>query len=118
MRICVENKTLIVTVDEEFSYENASMIKKEIMGKISNVIEEVVFDFEHLQFFDSSGIGIIIAMLKKVKENQNGKGKIIILHAKKSIIKMLWLVRLHHMFQIEGMEVFLEGMKDQKKGYQ
>ena len=63
-----ENRTLILRVTEEIDQHTADKIRR----KLDNEIEiyspkKVIFDFNGIEFMDSSGIGMVLGRYKLVK---------------------------------------------------
>lgn len=61
-------RTLIVRVAGELDHHFADEIRVRIDTEIMKPpIKDIVFDFDHLTFMDSSGIGMIMGRYKKIK---------------------------------------------------
>lgn len=58
---------LIIKLDNELDHHNAELLREEIDRMIDiEEIKNVVFDFSHVNFMDSSGIGVIMGRYRKV----------------------------------------------------
>lgn len=63
----VINRVLVIHLNEDLDHHNAIWIREEADKRIEREnIKHVVFDFEHVNFMDSSGIGVIMGRYKKV----------------------------------------------------
>lgn len=63
----VLNRVLVIHLKEDLDHHNAVWIREEADKKIEREnVKHVVFDFENVNFMDSSGIGVIMGRYKKV----------------------------------------------------
>lgn len=63
----VINRVLVIHLNEDLDHHNAIWIREEADKRIEREnVKHVVFDFEHVNFMDSSGIGVIMGRYKKV----------------------------------------------------
>lgn len=63
----VQNRALIIHIKEDLDHHNALWIREEADRRIEREnIKHVIFDFEDVNFMDSSGIGVIMGRYKKV----------------------------------------------------
>ncbi len=88
--IAIEGDLDLVTSNELKDLCNELLDQKE---------KSIIFDFEHLKYIDSTGLGVIILLVKRVKLNNN---TIAIKNAKKSIVKLIRLSGLDLLIEIEG----------------
>ncbi len=93
-----EENILIVTVDDErATVEFSSELKKELLDKIEEKNNNVIFDLRKTNFVDSSFLGTLVAGLKKCTMN-NGDLKIVGLQ--EPVRSMFELTRLYKIFDI------------------
>ncbi len=95
----VKGNILIVRVPEELDHHSAETIREgseEILETLK--IREVVFDFHDTQFMDSSGIGMLMARYREMK--QMG-GTIRAVHVRKRVAKILQLSGIYKVIPIE-----------------
>ncbi len=60
-----EDKLLILKITEEVDHHNCEKIRKRADYEIQiHIPKKVIFDFENVNFMDSSGIGMIIGRYK------------------------------------------------------
>lgn len=63
----IREKTLIITLKGELDHHSAANVKELVEELIKNRgAKHLVFDFSHLAFMDSSGIGVIVGRYKLI----------------------------------------------------
>jgi stage II sporulation protein AA (anti-sigma F factor antagonist) len=68
------DRTLIIHMKEDLDHHNAIFIREHADKKlVTKNIQNVIFDFSHVSFMDSSGIGVILGRYKKLRLLGNGK---------------------------------------------
>ena len=93
-----EEDILIVTVeDERATVEFSTVLKQELLEKIEEDHNNVIFDLSKANFVDSSFLGTLVAGLKKCTMN-NGDLKIVGLQ--EPVSSMFELTRLFKIFDI------------------
>ncbi|MEJ2545034.1 MAG: STAS domain-containing protein [Calditrichaceae bacterium] len=93
-----EEDILIVTVeDERATVEFSAELKKDLLEKIEQDQNNVIFDLSRANFVDSSFLGTLVAGLKKCTMN-NGDLKIVGLQ--EPVRSMFELTRLFKIFDI------------------
>lgn len=79
--------TLVAKLHGELDHHSASEIREKVDLKLtSGIYHCLVFDFEHLTFMDSSGIGVIMG---RVKNMAAVGGKVSVANPNSNIEKML-----------------------------
>ena len=72
----VEEDTLIAELSGEIDHHVAAKLREDIDGQMALCsTKDLVFDFRHVDFMDSSGIGMVLGRYKKVHE-KGGRVKI------------------------------------------
>lgn len=77
------------------------MSSEELKKEIKNLIDEkkdIIINGEKIEYMDSTGLGVLISLLKKTKENNN---KIVIKNLKPNIYKLFNITGLTKVFEIE-----------------
>ena len=93
-----KDRTLVVKLDGDLDHHLSQLIRIPIDEKIDkNGIDAVVFDFKNTGFMDSSGIGVVIGRLKKVK---NRDGKVCITNINKRVDKVFTLSGLYKIITV------------------
>ena len=83
IKYSLEEKNLIIEfMVPELDHHITNEVRDEIDEiLISKPIKNIVFDFRHIRFMDSSGIGVIIGRYKKIS-NEGGKVSVINVNAR------------------------------------
>ena len=101
MKIDHETKDDILIITPRFDHLDAkesSEFKKEVINIIDHTQKVgVVFNLNHLQFIDSSGLGCFLSVLRLL--NQRG-GELKLSHMNKSVRTLFELVKMHKIFEI------------------
>lgn len=64
----VRGENLLIYLPEELDHHNAKLITEQSDWYIvSNRIKNIIFNFKHTNFMDSSGIGVIMGRYKLIK---------------------------------------------------
>ncbi len=82
----------------EVDIYNSESLKSELHALIDDKKADVVLDCTSLIYIDSTGLGVLVSALKKVKE---AKKQISIINLKPYIAKIFTLTGLDKIFQIE-----------------
>jgi len=92
------NRTLIVRIEGELDHHTAVETREQIDKEINkNNINKLIFDFENLQFMDSSGIGVIIGRYKQIKGLD---GKVAITNPNPQVERIINISGLHKIIPI------------------
>ncbi len=95
-----ENKTVVIDLDENVVGLNLfSTLNDFINTEMKNGIKMFTFDMTGLKSINSSGLGILISCLKKIKDS-NGSLKII--NANEKIVNIFKLTKLNNVFELES----------------
>ena len=92
-----ENTLLCVLHTLRFDTTVTEEFKKEVEKYWSSEIEEVVLDFQKVDFIDSSGVGALLALQKRITA---GEQPLILKNAGKNVVEVIELLRLHRIFNI------------------
>ncbi len=82
----------------EVDIYNAESLKSELHAMIDEKKADIVLDCASLKYIDSTGLGVLVSALKKVKE---AKKQISIINMKPYIAKIFTLTGLDKIFLIE-----------------
>jgi anti-sigma B factor antagonist len=86
-----------VTPIGEIDIMSSEELKKEIKTLIDEK-KDIIINGEKIEYMDSTGLGVLISLLKKTKENDN---KIVIKNLKPNIYKLFNITGLTKVFEIE-----------------
>lgn len=95
-RALENNITIIEYLDENVDASNVHLFR-ENMKKLMQDTTNVIFNMSHINFIDSSGLGVLIACLRE--SNGNG-GDFRLCSLTKSVSALMELMRLHRVFSI------------------
>lgn len=85
----------------EVDIYNADSLKSKLHSLIEQKDADIVFDCTNLKYIDSTGLGVLVSALKKVKEAEKA---IRIVNLKPYIAKIFTLTGLNKIFVIEVSE--------------
>jgi stage II sporulation protein AA (anti-sigma F factor antagonist) len=95
----IENSKLLLSLSGDFDAVGANGIRSQLQNICeSTSADTVVFDIGEVQFIDSSGIGAIVFLFKRLKE----KGRQLrIISAQGQPAQLLQLLRVHKAIPVE-----------------
>ena len=94
-----ENNTLSVTVEGEIDIFNSTGFKDYLSNLVQEHACDIFIDCTNLEYVDSTGLGALVAVLKKVKQNGHN---IHLLGLRPNILKLFRITNLDKVFVIEG----------------
>jgi anti-sigma B factor antagonist len=74
----------------------AREFREKLEGLIAEGTDRVVLDMEEVEFIDSSGLGAIVSVFRRMNDGQH----IAITRPKKTVLSLLKLTRMDKVFQI------------------
>lgn len=89
-------RALIITIAGEIDLSNAALVSQKIQ-EAEGTSTNVVLDLENLQFMDSTGLGVVVNLGKRVKERG---GELAIVIVKPSIRKLFSITAFDKRFRI------------------
>lgn len=93
-----DGKTVTVMISEEtVGLNNFNTLNDFIAGEMSAGLRSFSFDLTDLKTINSSGLGILISGLKRIKD---AGGKLNIINANEKILGILKLTKLDNVFHI------------------
>lgn len=92
-----DKHALLVTPEGELDHHLAGKMRTEIDKKLGRGIINIIFDFSHLSFMDSSGIGMIMGRYKRI---QKLGGRVIIAAPKPQVKRIIEMSGLLGIIQI------------------
>ena len=93
----LESGELLVKIEGEVDVYTSIDLKKELTRLIEANQNKIIIDLENVNYMDSSGLGVLVALLKELKKN-GGDLKLISLPV--SVKKIFDLTRLTKFFNI------------------
>jgi anti-sigma B factor antagonist len=92
----IEDKYQVTPIGE-IDIMSSEELKKEIKDLIDEK-KDIIINGEEIEYMDSTGLGVLISLLKKTRENDN---KIVIKNLKPNIYKLFNITGLTKVFKIE-----------------
>ena len=90
---------VLVTPNEEIEVYNIAEIKESIFEIVERGNNKMVMNLENVEYIDSSGLGALVTLLKKLR---SGNGKLLLVNPKSSVKQILGLTNLDKVFIIEN----------------
>lgn len=78
---------------------NSSVFKKEVVKTFEEKNKDIIIDGKNLNYMDSTGLGALIYILNKLKNNNN---EVHLINIKPNIKKILSITELDKLFIIRG----------------
>ncbi|WAW14924.1 STAS domain-containing protein [Peptostreptococcus equinus] len=94
-----EGNTWKFNIAGELDVSCANELKEKIEKKLEEKMADIVLDFENLQYIDSTGLGIIVGIMKNLKKNDKD---ISIVKAKDNVKKIFNITGLDQIISMEG----------------
>lgn len=95
----LDNNFWNVGIDGELDVAGADKVKGHLNGLIEDKPMDVKIDFTNLEYIDSTGLGALIGVLKRLKVNEKD---IYIINARKNVKKIFTITGLDKIFKVEG----------------
>lgn len=94
-----EPETTVVDLEGEIDVYTSIQLKQEITQIISQGAKFIVLNLEKVDYLDSTGLGLLIGALKRLRENQ---GNLIIVSPSVRIVRVFEITGLYKIFNIYG----------------
>lgn len=94
-----EKETWILKPKGEIDIYTAPKFKEILLEVIESKESDIIIDGEKLEYIDSTGLGVLISGLKKLKETDKN---IIIINLRPNIIKLFEITGLNKVFVVKG----------------
>ncbi len=97
MKLEKNGSTLYVSFVGEIVFEKSNAIKESIKERISEDIEKIIIDMSKVTLIDSSGLGILISLLRIMTEKN---GSIELTNLPNLVKRLLVITKLNTLFEI------------------
>ena len=64
---CMDKNVVIVSLSADLDHHMAARLRDEIDGMLDKGVSKLLFDFDRINFMDSSGIGLVMGRYKLMK---------------------------------------------------
>lgn len=95
----VQDGQLVVTLDGSLYVEEAAVLRERLLEYIQTGQRDFVVDLKNVDYIDSSGLGVLVAIQKRAL--QNG-GKVIIKGLRGTVRELFEMTRLTKVFEIQN----------------
>jgi len=93
-----ENKWVFLP-DGEIDIYTSPKFKEDVLKSFDSKTTDIIINGEKLSYLDSTGLGVLISILKKLKDNEY---KVYLLNIKPNIRKIFEITKLDKLFIIRG----------------
>ena len=94
-----ESKKWDVNLFGEVDIYTAEQLKEKLNSAVQENQNDIEIDMQNLDYIDSTGLGILIGVLKRLKQTQKD---IYIVNAKPNVRKVFTITGLDKIFKVEG----------------
>jgi anti-sigma B factor antagonist len=95
----VEETTIVITVAGEVDPYTAPKVRECFLNAIGGTAPHVVFDLSGVSFLDSTGLGVLVACLKRARSMG---GEVALRAPQRRAMQVLELTGLHTLFTIHS----------------
>jgi anti-sigma B factor antagonist len=95
----LDNNFWNVDINGELDVAGADKVKAHLNSLIEEQPVDIKMDFTNLEYIDSTGLGALIGVLKRLKVNDKD---IYVLNARKNVKKIFSITGLDKIFKVEG----------------
>lgn len=101
----------IITLEGEVDVYTAPKLKSRLIDLVDEGKYSIIVDLQRVEFMDSSGLGVLVGGLKRVKSHQ---GSIVLVCTQENILKIFRITGLVKVFPIYSTEA--EALQSVKRG--
>ncbi len=94
-----ENKIWEVSLTGEIDIFNSEAVKEELLEMTDKKEQNIIIDCKDLSYIDSTGLSVLVALLKKVKAYS---GNVSLRNLMPNVNKVIKITNLDKLFIIEG----------------
>jgi anti-sigma B factor antagonist len=94
-----EGDRTIVSVGGEIDVYTAPTLREKLIDLVSQGQQHIVVDMEHVEFLDSTGLGVLVGGLKRVRAQD---GSLRLVCTQERILKIFRITGLEKVFPIHG----------------
>ncbi|MEI3612979.1 STAS domain-containing protein [Pseudogracilibacillus sp. SO30301A] len=93
-----EKDYCVVKLHGEIDVYTAPKLKKEILPLTEQKGNKVKIDLEHINYLDSTGLGVFISAYKSTKEND---GELKLIHVRDRVLRLFKVTGLHEIMAVD-----------------
>lgn len=98
-QVTKENDVTVVAVEGQLIVGNRQELKQKVLDELENGERKFVVDFDQTGYIDSSGLGVLVSLSKKIRE-QGGEFRLAGLN--EDLRTLFELTKLDTLFKIAG----------------
>lgn len=95
----LDNDFWNVSIGGELDVSSAEQLKNQLHKIVDDKMLDVKIDLTNLEYIDSTGLGVMIGVLKKLRVNEK---EIYILNPRSNVKKIFTITGLDKIFKMEG----------------
>jgi anti-sigma B factor antagonist len=95
----LDNNFWNINMNGELDVAGADKVKEHLNGLVEKKPVDIKIDCTDLEYIDSTGLGVLIGVLKRLKVNEKD---IYILNPRKNVKKIFDITGLDKIFKVEG----------------
>ncbi|MGH8936189.1 MAG: STAS domain-containing protein [Acidimicrobiia bacterium] len=92
-----EGRWSVLEVGGEIDLATAAQLREAVLDLIQNGSRQVVVDLRGVEFMDSTGLGVLVGALKRLREQE---GDLVLVCTEGPVLKILTLTGLDRVFPI------------------
>ena len=98
----IQDDVAIIRLDGDLVVSEVEKLRSEIRELAEKNIHKVILDFADIDFIDSSGIGLLVEILKSLSKYEGGQLKIVNINRQvKDILKQIQLFSIFDIYDSE-----------------
>lgn len=94
-----QNSFWDVTIEGELDVSTADKLKEHLHGLVEQEVVDIKINLNNLEYIDSTGLGVMIGVLKKIKISDKD---IYIINPRSNVKKIFTITGLDKIFKVEG----------------
>ena len=88
-----------VALEGELDISSSTNLKENLSNITEDDVKDLIINMQNLDYIDSTGLGILVGVLKRLKQKQKD---IYILNTKPNVKKIFTITGLDKIFKLEG----------------
>lgn len=92
-------ETVVVSVEGQLVVANRRQLKQAVLDEIDRGGRRFVIDFANASYIDSAGLGVLVSLSKKIREN---RGQLLLENLNEDLRTLFELTKLDTLFEIDG----------------
>ncbi|MGH9150490.1 MAG: STAS domain-containing protein [Acidimicrobiales bacterium] len=98
LEVGTENGVTVLAVKGEVDVSTAPRLREKLIELVSSGSRDIVVDLEGVEFLDSTGLGVLVGGLKRVRSHD---GKLALVCTQRRILKVFEITGLTQVFDIQ-----------------